>query len=114
MITPGENWVIVDTVFSIGTAATGLGPTSLLYFPSASGEINSPFSGMRDCAVYCFETFYRGEIEVARRIEPLQTFTLLLRLAERGTRLTLQERTAAAGGAGPWQIGDASATHCER
>src|SRR5581483_9793646 len=51
MITPGENWVIVDTVFSIGTAATGLGPTSLLYFPSASGEINSPFSGMRDCGL---------------------------------------------------------------
>lgn len=72
------------------------------------------FSAMTDGVVYCFETFYRGELQAAQQTEPQQTFTVLLQLSQAETKLALQKRTATTCGGGPWIIDDAAAAHYER
>ncbi|MBI3743922.1 MAG: hypothetical protein HY261_06530 [Chloroflexi bacterium] len=97
--------------FSMGTSVPGLRGAAYIFEPRDSGLVNRRFSDIRDEQVYCFENFYGLERDFfAHANSNRNGGTILLRLSEGGAKVTVDGRTVAACGAGPFALTSAAVT----
>ncbi|MGD8760116.1 MAG: hypothetical protein PVJ07_07665 [Anaerolineales bacterium] len=91
---------------STGHAIPGLDSFVYTFVPQTSGRINRRFDDIADGEIHCFDTLYDSLESLVQGLPHSRAMSIILQLASDGFSLTIEKRSEASCGTGPWSFSE--------